>query len=228
MSDGRLRELERRWKETRAVEDEAAYLLERVRVGKSLSWDTYIRLATIDAVAARDFLRLQRDRGVLRGSDLELAGQLGHEPARLASGIGPPQSEAVPTDSGQLYARISPLLKTRSLEALAIMAASRAALACREQVLSPTAAGASERVLLGVESWLHCPCEAHVDSIQRLLDTEEAMLTSAFHAAVTVLDGLSEESLITATLEHSGGVPAIWWAVREALLREALGGALGE
>ncbi|MDC3379462.1 hypothetical protein OAX78_04190 [Planctomycetota bacterium] len=33
MSDERLRELERRWKETQAVEDEAAYLLERVRVG---------------------------------------------------------------------------------------------------------------------------------------------------------------------------------------------------
>ena len=33
MSDERLRELERRWKETGAVEDEAAFLLERVRAG---------------------------------------------------------------------------------------------------------------------------------------------------------------------------------------------------
>ncbi|MDC3379337.1 hypothetical protein OAX78_03545 [Planctomycetota bacterium] len=33
MSDERLRGLERRWKETQAVEDEAAFLLERVRVG---------------------------------------------------------------------------------------------------------------------------------------------------------------------------------------------------
>lgn len=33
MSDQRLRELERRWRETGAVVDEAAYLLERVRVG---------------------------------------------------------------------------------------------------------------------------------------------------------------------------------------------------
>lgn len=33
MSDERLRELERRWKETGSVEDEAAYLVERVRVG---------------------------------------------------------------------------------------------------------------------------------------------------------------------------------------------------
>jgi hypothetical protein len=33
MSDRKLRDLERRWKETGTVEDEAAYLLERVRVG---------------------------------------------------------------------------------------------------------------------------------------------------------------------------------------------------
>lgn len=33
MSDERLRELERRWRETRAADDEAAYLAERVRVG---------------------------------------------------------------------------------------------------------------------------------------------------------------------------------------------------
>lgn len=33
MSDCRLRELERRWRETGSVEDEAAYLRERVRVG---------------------------------------------------------------------------------------------------------------------------------------------------------------------------------------------------
>ena len=33
MSDSRLRTLERRWKETGAAEDEAAYLIERMRVG---------------------------------------------------------------------------------------------------------------------------------------------------------------------------------------------------
>ncbi len=33
MSDSKLRELERRWRETGSVEDEAAYLRERVRVG---------------------------------------------------------------------------------------------------------------------------------------------------------------------------------------------------
>ena len=33
MSDARLRELERRWRESGSTEDEAAYLRERVRVG---------------------------------------------------------------------------------------------------------------------------------------------------------------------------------------------------
>ena len=55
MSDSKLRELERRWKETGSVEDEAAYLLERVRVGD-----------------------LTRER-------LELAAYWGHRSARVAT-----------------------------------------------------------------------------------------------------------------------------------------------
>jgi len=38
VTDSKLRELERRWKETGSVEDEARYLLERVRVG---TWNMY-------------------------------------------------------------------------------------------------------------------------------------------------------------------------------------------
>ena len=56
MSDARLRELERRWKETGSADDEGAYLLERVRVGD-----------------------LTRER-------LELAAYCGHEGARRAVG----------------------------------------------------------------------------------------------------------------------------------------------
>ena len=56
MSDERLRELERRWRETQAVGDQAAYLLERVRVGD-----------------------LSQER-------LELAAYCGHEGAREALG----------------------------------------------------------------------------------------------------------------------------------------------
>jgi hypothetical protein len=39
MSDQKLRDLERRWKETGNVEDEAAYLLERVRVGRLCAFE---------------------------------------------------------------------------------------------------------------------------------------------------------------------------------------------
>ena len=55
MSDQKLRELERRWKETGSPDDEAAYLLERVRVGN-----------------------LTQER-------LELAAYCGHEGARRAT-----------------------------------------------------------------------------------------------------------------------------------------------
>ena len=56
MTDTKLRELERRWKESGSPEDEAAYLLERVRVGD-----------------------LEKEK-------LELAAYCGHEGARLALG----------------------------------------------------------------------------------------------------------------------------------------------
>ncbi len=65
MSDARLRELERRWKETGSPDDEAAYLLERVRVGD-----------------------LTRER-------LELAAYCGHEGARKATGAPDPLPEVV-------------------------------------------------------------------------------------------------------------------------------------
>lgn len=62
MSDAKLRDLERRWKETGTCEDEAAYSTERVRVGD-----------------------LTRER-------LELAAYCGHEGARSASGVAPEPS----------------------------------------------------------------------------------------------------------------------------------------
>ncbi|MBX3471257.1 MAG: hypothetical protein KF878_30690 [Planctomycetes bacterium] len=61
MSDTRLRELERLWKETGSSDDEAAYLLERVRVGD-----------------------LTQER-------LELAAYSGHEGALLCVNVAPPE-----------------------------------------------------------------------------------------------------------------------------------------
>jgi len=65
VSDARLRELERRWKETGSVDDEASYLLERVRVGD-----------------------LTRER-------LELAAYCGHQGARRAGNEHASASEPV-------------------------------------------------------------------------------------------------------------------------------------
>jgi hypothetical protein len=65
MTDQKLRDLERRWKETGAPDDEAAYLLERVRVGD-----------------------LTRER-------LELAAYCGHEGARAGAGEGAPPHDFV-------------------------------------------------------------------------------------------------------------------------------------
>ena len=61
MSDQKLRELECRWRETGSVEDEAAYLRQRVRVGD-----------------------LTQER-------LELAAYCGHEGASAATNLGPPR-----------------------------------------------------------------------------------------------------------------------------------------
>jgi hypothetical protein len=67
MSDERLRELERRWKETGSVDDEAKYLAERVRVGD------------------------------LEKEMLELAAYCGHQGARLALGPSASQASPPPT-----------------------------------------------------------------------------------------------------------------------------------
>ncbi|MDC3378941.1 hypothetical protein OAX78_01500 [Planctomycetota bacterium] len=63
MSDQRLREFERRWKETGAANDEVAYLLELIRRGESLDWESYSRLAEIDVQAATDVLLGRREEG---------------------------------------------------------------------------------------------------------------------------------------------------------------------
>jgi hypothetical protein len=66
MSDTKLRDLERRWRETGAVGDEAAYLLERVRVGD-----------------------LSRQR-------LELAAYCGHDPLALNRSLAWPPPSLLP------------------------------------------------------------------------------------------------------------------------------------
>jgi hypothetical protein len=78
MSDQKLRELERRWRETGNVEDETAYLLEQVRVGVAPWSDLHLAVdAYLEAGAEGDILGLRRavhDRGrglgVVRSEEL--------------------------------------------------------------------------------------------------------------------------------------------------------------
>lgn len=56
MSDGRLRELERRWRETRSERDEAAYLLERARAGDRFSLALVETAPFAESPIARDAL----------------------------------------------------------------------------------------------------------------------------------------------------------------------------
>ena len=57
MSDEKLRELERQFRETGSADDEVAWLRERARSGENLDWDTYSRLHELDVEAAADYLR---------------------------------------------------------------------------------------------------------------------------------------------------------------------------
>lgn len=86
MADERLRRLERCWKETGAPQDEAAYLIEQLRVLGDLPWGSYSRLAVLDVPAATDLLLTRLQRGSLQGEHLRLAALLSHEPARRGSG----------------------------------------------------------------------------------------------------------------------------------------------
>jgi len=93
VTDVRLRELERRWKESGAPKDELAWLTERVRGGERLDWESYSRLAELDVQAAADYLRKRVDEGDLSQERLELAALCGHEVARVAGStpIAPPE-----------------------------------------------------------------------------------------------------------------------------------------
>lgn len=83
MSDEQLRELERRWQNTGAVEDEAAYLVGRVRAGEELDWTTYLRLAELSPEVASDYLQGRVSSQGVDTSRIELAAYCRHEPAVL-------------------------------------------------------------------------------------------------------------------------------------------------
>ena len=81
MSDEKLRELERRFRETGSAEDEVAWLRERARSSERLDWDSYSRLHDLDLKAAANYLQWRVETGDLTRERLELAASCGHTAA---------------------------------------------------------------------------------------------------------------------------------------------------
>jgi len=104
VTDVKLRELERRWKESGAPEDELAWLTGRVRSGERLDWESYSRLTELDVPTAADYLRKRVDEGDLTQERLELAAFSGHRPAgrvlgTQAGALSPEGLQEDPPDS---------------------------------------------------------------------------------------------------------------------------------
>jgi len=76
VTDDRLRELERRFQETGAAEDEAAWLRARVRAGEHLTWAECVSLLAVDPATAGRHLAARWDthppRRVLSFGDLSV------------------------------------------------------------------------------------------------------------------------------------------------------------
>lgn len=173
MSDEHLRELERRWKETGTVEDEAAWLKERVRVG-DLTQERLELAAYLGHEAAQDITESMGwspsastfpTTGVellLRRSDLdltqkELAELLGVKVARVGKAE---RAESEPL-AGPLLASLPRLLRNPAfwLEGIGgwgSLAVVRAGVAAGH-LASPGPFAALRRV----EDWILCPCDDH-------------------------------------------------------------------
>ena len=186
MSDQRLRELERRWRETGSVEDEAAYLRERVRVGD-----------------------LTQER-------LELAAHCGHEGARRALGqepIAPPRSpsettswlRSLPQAPHEVLVRAA-LQAARNGVAAGDNHAKRGRF--RERVIE------AKRAVSAVEKWLACPCLRHEEPLTEFMyfgESQPGVRESADLAgaitAVVLFKSTDAEQVLGPFVEHQDS----WW-----------------
>ncbi len=174
MTDSRLRELERRFKESGAPADELAYLQERVRSGGQLDWESYSRLAELNAEAASEYLLARVERGDLEREKLELAAYCSHEPARVALGA------SAPTVEGALEGFAGGLTKWGKV------AQTAAAVSLADDVLPtwstqlPEDTRPREAVAAAVE-WLECPCSDHAAKAERAAEEAEEALGAVDH-----------------------------------------------
>lgn len=169
MTDDGLRALERRYRETGAVDDHARWLAARVRAG------------------------------VLSESRAELAGELGHEAARLALGVGlaPLTGTTIKrlvhacdgADPAQVHGRIALAVSRLALPG-ELTARERDGLAC-------------------LSAWLDCPCAEHGAALEAAADQvlvfSEPELRALFPGAqVAIL-----EEVLVEWRERPGGLP-LW------------------
>lgn len=136
MTDSKLRELERRWQETGSIEDEAAYLRERMRVGD-----------------------LTRDQ-------IALAAHCGHEAARLAAEPAVGVLQRMLEAAGRVIqgGRVPSLKKWGpEAQARAALVIARRALEDHRtrEVESPQTWSQSRAVVDALEAWARCPCKRH-------------------------------------------------------------------
>ena len=144
MTDALLRALERRWRETRTIDDEVRYLLERVRVGQL------------------------HERGLI------IAAGLGHEAsARIAPAIGLDALELVQTPESLSPANAASSPRARSAVALAREMGRRYTelLGSRPGSAPEGVMAGADRVrvcglaLDSANDWVSCPCERHASAL---------------------------------------------------------------
>lgn len=185
MSDKKLRKLERWLHETCSAEDEAAYLLERVRTGGQISWAYFLRLSSVLPETAEFLLRKKVERGEIGLRSLELAAYCGNEIAASALNQAPPAQPPVEHPGWDPDGFCSFL---RGFSRWGHPAMVRSTLAVVRPVLKqPTRPVELARVIDAVEDWLRCPCEAHADRCKATeLVSSDPVRMAVFYAGAAV------------------------------------------
>ena len=150
MSDLRLRDLEREWRNSGLGVDELAWLRARIRAGELLGYATYRRLASLDAAEAELYLRGHCSSDGASRSMLRLAAYCGHAPALSIAGDPHPPADLIGWGEGLAQWGGEALLRAYLGIGLELAAGARGeagdrmshlARACEACLLRPTASG---------------------------------------------------------------------------------------
>jgi hypothetical protein len=214
VAEDRLRELERRFKESGSEQDELAYLQEQVRTGGTLDWDSYSRLAELNVEAAADYLRARVERGDLEREKLELAAYCSHEPARLVLGEEAPE---VPEDLEEWADRFRDWGHSTAVY-IGVTAARLSLSFCWDRASCSPVGDHSlpGSALEAAERWIQCPCERH--AIAAFQAGQAAIYTWADTPFEPCALACAEAACATTRLDRGPGAPPHHVvAVRQAL-----------